>query len=173
MNHAPHNPAESAVVVPSAAFTTAETGALVQTGAHAQITPPPGVESFYVPGVGRVLGYPDRPPAAAPAVRPVEPLPVWVKATALLMPTGSVSLAVTTWALSHAVAAFEAITAALWAAAGAAVAVGGAVGATALAVRSTRKATGGPTTVTATAEATSRNLLGGRTTAQATAVLKR
>lgn len=168
MNRPEYAPAESPVVYPSAITRATTDGALVQARAEALATPPPGAEIVTVPGVGRVWAYPDRRPDAAPVKVP-DPLPVWVKATALLMPSAACSVAVGAWGLSMAVGAFEAITAALWAFAGAAVAVGAVVGGTALMVRSARRGGG---TATATATATSRGLLG-KATATATATVKR
>ena len=154
--------AETAVIHPTA-VTTAH--------AHATLAPLPGAELVTVPGVGHVWAYTNQPPPPAPP-KAVEPLPAWVKATALLMPSAACSVAVAAWGLSLAVGAFEAITAALWALAGATATVGVAVGGAALAWRNRRQAGTGPATATATATATSRSIIGGKATATATATIK-
>lgn len=162
MNRPEYAPAETVVVYPSAVTrATAEAG-LARVTAEALPARPPGAELVIVPGVGRVWAYTDpRPPAVVQQTS--EPLPMWVKAVALLMPSAACSVAVGAWGLSLAVGAFEAITSALWALAGAAATVGFVVGGTALMVRSARRGGG---TATATATATARGLLG---TAKATA----
>lgn len=171
MNRPEYAPVEPTVVYPSAVTrATAEAG-LARATAEALPAPLPGAELVIVPGVGRVWAYTDpRPPAAVTPQRGGEPLPMWVKAVALLMPSTACSVAVGAWGLSLAVGAFEAITSALWALTGATVAVGAVVGGVALVVRGARRGGGG--TATATATATSRGLLG-KATATATATVKR
>lgn len=170
MNRPDSAPVEPTRIYPSATSRAVLGGDVVEARAGFTPAPLPGAELVTVPGVGRVWAYPDPRPAAVVPARQSEPLPMWVKAVALLMPSTACSVAVGAWGLSLAVGAFEAITAALWALAGATVAAGVVVGGAAVAVRSARRGGGGP--VTATATATSRGIFG-KATATATATVKR
>ncbi|NUV64294.1 hypothetical protein [Streptomyces sp. CAI-85] len=169
MNRPEFAPVEPFAVYPSAAsHATAMGGAVEARAVYTAPAPMPGAELVTVPGVGRVWAYTDPRPAPADPARQAEPLPMWVKAVALLMPSTACSVAVGAWGLSLAVGAFEAITAALWAAAGATAAVGAVVGVSAVAARSVRRG-GGPVTATATATASG---LFSKATATATATRK-
>ncbi|WP_328923185.1 hypothetical protein [Streptomyces griseoaurantiacus] len=167
MNRPESAPIEPAAVYPSAVSHATAGGRAVEARADYTPAPLPGAELVTVPGVGRVWAYPDARPAPAAPARQSEPLPMWVKAVALLMPSTACSVAVGAWGLSLAVGAFEAITSALWALTGATAAVGVVVGGAALAVRSARRGGG---SATATATATAHGLFGKAT---ATATVKR
>lgn len=163
--------AEAVVLLPSALTTASENSGLVQARAEAYLAPPPGTETFILPGVGRVIGYPDRraDTAPGPAREPTKPVPRWVLSAAILMPSASGSLALLTLAapgltaLTGTLLAFVAATGTL--------ALAG-IG-TVVLVRLLRPGRTGPQEVTATATATSRSLLGGKATATATATAKR
>ena len=166
MNRPDSGPVEPTVVYPSAISHATVGGRVVEARADYLAAPLPGAELVTVPGVGRVWAYPDARPAPVVPARQSEPLPMWVKAVALLMPSTACSVAVGAWGLSLAVGAFEAITSALWALTGATVAAGAVVGGVALVARSVRR--GGSATATATA--TAHGLFGKAT---ATATVKR
>ncbi|WP_151775776.1 hypothetical protein [Streptomyces abyssomicinicus] len=165
--------AEPVVVTPSAIVQPTRPQIVAEARAEATVIPlDVQPEEVYVPGVGRVLAYvPQHGAPAQPATaRTAEPLPTWVRATALLMPAGALSVAVTAWGLSYAVAALEAIVAGIWALAATVAVVGLVVGGVAVACRSGRRGSG---SVTATATATSRGGLFSKATATATATVKR
>lgn len=127
-----------------------------------QAVPPEALAQVVTPQGDVVSGYlvepADRParPAAAS-----QPLPVWVRSTALLMPVAAGSATLAFWGLSLAVDALTALAAALWHLFLALLALSAVV-----AVAASWR--GGRGTPTATATATSRGLFG-KATATATA----
>lgn len=153
------SPAAPAVHVPQP-LTYAPAVQPVPAAPVAQIVTPQGVV---------VTGYlmqPAEQQAAAPAaVR--EPLPVWVRSMALLMPVAAGSATLGFWGLSLAVESLAALAAALWNLFLSLLALSAVVAVAA----SWRRRRGG-STATATATATSRGLLG-KATATATATAKK
>ena len=112
-------------------------------------------------------GYLMQPPEQQPAPHPAQPLPVWVRATALLMPVASGSAALGFWGLSLAAESLAALASALWHLFLCLLAL-----AAVAAVAASRRGSG--PTAKATAIATSRGLLGKTTaTATATATVKK
>ncbi|MER7688791.1 hypothetical protein [Streptomyces sp. NPDC097610] len=118
-----------------------------------------------------VTGYLMQPAEQHPAARAVvrEPLPVWVRATALLVPVTAGSAALTFWGLSLAVGSLAALAAALWNLFLSLLALSAV-----LAVAASWRGRRGGSTATATATATSRGPFGfGKATAKATATVKK
>lgn len=135
-----------------------------------QTAPPAPVAQVVTPQGDVVIGYlmqpADHHQSQAPAAAP-QPLPVWVRSTALLMPVTAGSAALGFWGLSLAVESIAALAAALWHLFLCLLALS-AVAAVAVTWRGRR----GGATATATATATSRGLFG-KATAKATATVKK
>ncbi|MFJ3365824.1 hypothetical protein [Streptomyces anthocyanicus] len=134
-----------------------------------QAAPPASVAQIVTPQGAVVTGYLMQPAdhhSPAPAAAP-QPLPLWVRATALLMPITAGSATLAFWGLSLAVESLAALAAALWHLFLCILALSAVA-----AVAATWRGRRGGATATATATATSRGLFG-KATAKATATVKK
>lgn len=134
-----------------------------------QTAPAATVTRIVTPQGDVITGYLMQPADQAPtAPTPAaQPLPVWVRSTALLMPVAAGSATLAFWGLSLAVESLAVLAAALWNLFLSMLALSAVV-----AVAASWRGRRGGTTVTATATATSRGLFG-RATARTTATVKK
>lgn len=173
METLPQTPAETVVLAPSAVTTLQQHQALNPAAVTQADVRPPGSVQVYDPGLGTWRwAYPVERPDAAPAPKrdPAQPLPRWVKSTALLMPAGCSSLAL----LSLAVPGLQAATALMWSVA-AFLGTAGLVGTGAYGLyRLTRpRPRAGGDQIRASARAESKTLFGGKAVAETTVTVRK